>query len=211
MSARKRKSSQRSIPNPVELERLIEEWGIRRELDRFIEMGCNLKTIAMLLALLKNSGTMENWETRTGFSRRNLNTVVNRMVQCASDIERLNASGYGQILFTAATDDQTNSKAYLLAIPRILRGYAEFVKTLAHEKTLQPRAKQYSDHLRAVLTQYVIGVTGQPRDNEVARLLSVALDRPELTSDSQKDWRSKHREILRTVATLAADLMREHF
>jgi hypothetical protein len=164
-----------------------------------------VNTLHAALVILDEHRTSESWETFTGFSRRGLGTVLRRMDECAGDIAKLNRSSIARILFSSAANG-SDITAHLLASPKVLRLYAEFVRSLARERRLQPHGKIHTDHTRALLTGYVIDATGQPHDNEVARLLSVVLQRPDLTADSQKDWRYTHPELLRTAAPFAVSL-----
>ena len=204
MAAQKRTSAQSSETDPVgpaqsldEWEVRLDQWGVRREFDQLISAHCDATILIATLQILLESRAADSWETLTGFHRRKLGTVLARMAECANDLEKLNSSWIAQLLLLQmSTIEHPEYKVHVLALPKVLRTYREFVKSLSRERRLQPRAKTHADHARGFLTQYVIATTGRPHDNEVARLLSVLLNRPDLTADSQKDWRRKHRELL---------------
>jgi hypothetical protein len=205
VAASNRTSAQQRKACQVNLAQLLDEWGVRREFDKLLALGCDVNTFTVVLLTLDSFRTADSWKTLTGFNRRNLGTVLRRMEECASDIAKFNVSLIAKLLF-ASNAGRPDITAQLLALPEVLRRYAESINEVAHVKPLQPRAKIHTNHTRALLTDYVIDVTGQPHDNEVARLLSVVLDQPDLTADSQKDWRRKHRDLLQKVAPFAASL-----
>lgn len=203
MAAPKRTPAQWQKANQFRHADLLDEGGLRTEFDQLVAAGCTADTLSMLLELLDSMRGEDRWESLTGFGRRELGTVLKRMAQCAKDIERLKGSGIAHLLLAQAAEP---IKVHLLVLPKVLHLYSDFVKSLAGESGLQPRAKRNTNPARAILTQYVIQVTGQPHDNEVARLLSVVENRRDLTAVSHKDWRSRQRELLRRVAPLAAGL-----
>ncbi len=153
-----------------------------------------------------------------GFDRSQLKTVVNRMRQCACDLERLPISLLCQVFaqmlpYTDAVKGQTtNSQGRnpgfpdLLSELRNLRKYQAEVPRRLHllalavekaTKGLRFQGHPLSNRAVASLVCHVRQATGWFRDEKVSALIAAMTDDDSYDAVAHRDWRKRNRNLLR--------------
>ena len=191
MAIKKRRPGTRrsSRPGATVEQRLQEDPGASKAVERLVKDGCERDQLQNRLHLLADIGKgaftgLESFELWFGQNRKQFKRTTQKIRDWASIIEGLNRLPYARL-------EEQQVRELMDRLPVQLRQYADFLDAKA-AGLVQPR-QRWTEHItRFSLTHYVIERTPRPHDPEVATLISVLLNKPGYSANEQKTWRATY-------------------
>ena len=92
-------------------------------------------------------------------------------------------------------------------LPTDLRALADAIESAAPQQS--GRTHPQRDRSKALFVAYVEEATGHPHDQEVSALISGALDNPDYSTQTHKDWRQKHQAAINSQRHLVPTAIKE--
>lgn len=188
-------------PSPFhEIEKILQEVGASKELERLVDQKCDRMTVLAALAWLHHlDPKLDILDFWTGRKRRRLKGLPQRLNEVAAEVESLNARPFRALLAARA------GAAELVALDDTLRRYAAVCQNLLDEVSDQKHL--HRDMAVATLVRHVVISTGQFHDSEVSALVSAVLQR-DYSTKAHQAWRLKKYSRLAGALHLEEDRRR---
>lgn len=171
-----------------EIEALISSWSCAQQaLEKLVsELKCDRHQLLFHLRFIQKPPVIsDDWLAMLGMPKRRIRPILNRLMKCAADIERVNSQR-----LTYVWRHYGNRPQVFDQLPHLIREYA--LELEAGLRWGGPKKHPARDIAKYLLVDYVKSTTRKFRDKEVSRLIAAVLKNDSYDSLDHRMWRRKY-------------------